>query len=251
MITVAGVTFSITIAAVSYASANLGPRLLPDFMRDPRNQISLGAFIATFVYCILVLRTVRDAGESGAGAEAFVPYIGVMAALALTLINVGVLIFYIHHVPTSISAFEVVARLGRDLYARVEAAPFPAQIGEEPPAGARPPDPETAFPPASGVAVRARMQGYLTHLNAVELMGAAQRHDVVVRFDQRPGDFLTPGVILAHAHGACADDPALHDEVRAALIVERERTPYQDILFTVQQLAQIAARALSPGVNDP
>lgn len=60
MITVAGVTFSITIAAVAYATSMLGPRLLNNFMRDVSNQITLGTFIATFLYCLLVLRTVHS-----------------------------------------------------------------------------------------------------------------------------------------------------------------------------------------------
>jgi uncharacterized membrane protein len=64
MITVAGVTFAITIAAVAHASSLYGPRLLTNFMRDRGNQISLGAFIATFVYCLLVLRSVQSPSET-------------------------------------------------------------------------------------------------------------------------------------------------------------------------------------------
>ena len=53
--------FSITIAAVVYASGSYGPRLLANFMEDRGNQLSLATFIATFVYAVLVLRVVRDA----------------------------------------------------------------------------------------------------------------------------------------------------------------------------------------------
>ena len=59
MITVAGVTFSITIAAVANSSAQFGPRLMTNFMNDRGNQITFGTFVATFLYCLLVLRTVR------------------------------------------------------------------------------------------------------------------------------------------------------------------------------------------------
>ncbi|MDX3910154.1 MAG: DUF2254 family protein [Sphingobium sp.] len=73
MIGVAGTTFSVTIAAVVFASGQYGQRLLSNFMADRGNQVTLGTFIATFLYSMVVLRTIRSPGESGAGAAAFVP----------------------------------------------------------------------------------------------------------------------------------------------------------------------------------
>jgi len=43
---VAGTVFSITIAALSLAAGQMGPRLLRNFTRDRGNQITLGAFLA-------------------------------------------------------------------------------------------------------------------------------------------------------------------------------------------------------------
>ncbi|WP_156453586.1 DUF2254 family protein, partial [Methylobacterium sp. CCH5-D2] len=56
---VAGTTFSITIAALTLASNQMGPRLLRNFVRDARNQLVLGVFLGTFAYALMVLRTVR------------------------------------------------------------------------------------------------------------------------------------------------------------------------------------------------
>ena len=53
MITVAGVVFSITMLVLSQASSQFGPRLIRNFMRHTSNQVVLGAFIATFIYCLL------------------------------------------------------------------------------------------------------------------------------------------------------------------------------------------------------
>ena len=68
VITVAGTTFSITIATLSLASSQFGPRLLRGFLRDTGNQVVLGTFIGTFVYCLLILRTIR-----GEQTDVFVP----------------------------------------------------------------------------------------------------------------------------------------------------------------------------------
>ena len=70
VITVAGVTFSITVAAVAQASAQYTPRILRNFMRDRANQVVLGTFLGIFVYCLVVLRTIRSAQERVRGLRA-------------------------------------------------------------------------------------------------------------------------------------------------------------------------------------
>lgn len=96
MITVAGVVFSIVIVALTLASSQFGPRLLRNFVRDTGNQITLGTFLSTFLYCMLVLRTVRVKREGN-----FIPYISITAGMALSIASIGVLIYFIHHVSVS------------------------------------------------------------------------------------------------------------------------------------------------------
>jgi uncharacterized membrane protein len=110
MITVASVTFSITIVALTLTSSQFGPRLLRNFMWDGGNQLTLGTFIATFVYCLLVLRTIRGNGETS-----FVPHVSVTVALVLALAGLGVLIYFIHHVALGIQANSVVASVSAEL----------------------------------------------------------------------------------------------------------------------------------------
>ncbi|MBC7706367.1 MAG: DUF2254 domain-containing protein, partial [Rhodoferax sp.] len=103
MIAIAGAVFSMTLVALSLASSQLGPRLLRNFMRDTVNQVVLGTFVATFVYCLLVLRTIRRADE-----VAFVPHLSVTIGVLLAIVSVGVLIYFIHHISVSIQADQVV-----------------------------------------------------------------------------------------------------------------------------------------------
>ena len=87
MITIAGVVFSLTLVALSLASSQFGPRLLRNFMRDTTNQLVLGTFIATFLYCLLVLRTIRR--EEG---SLFVPHLSVTLGKVFALASLWVLI---------------------------------------------------------------------------------------------------------------------------------------------------------------
>ncbi len=259
MIGVAGVTFSITIASVVYASGQYGPRLLTNFMRDTGNQITLGTFIATFLYCLLVLRTVRSADEAPTGqtpAEdvigAFVPHIAVLTAIVLTLASVAVFIYFIHHIPESIHVSNVIAGVGRDLNEKVDTL-FPERIGQELP-GASPPDARSEMPEAfydEAESIRAVTTGYLQGVDGDALLEAACTHDLVLRMKYRPGDFVSEGEALLLAWPAERVTEDVCHELRRNFAYGRHRTALQDIRFLFNELVEIAARALSPGVNDP
>ncbi|HMO85347.1 MAG TPA: DUF2254 domain-containing protein, partial [Lacipirellulaceae bacterium] len=128
MITIASVTFSITIVALQLASTQFGPRLLRNYMRDRGNQVAIGAFVATFTYCILVLRTVN-----GTDAESFVPHLSVIVALLLSLTSLGILIYFVHHAAESIQAENVIGDVSRELHLAIDRL-YPERLGEQAPA---------------------------------------------------------------------------------------------------------------------
>lgn len=254
MIGVAGVTFSITIASVVYASGQYGPRLLTNFMDDRGNQITLGTFIATFLYCLLVLRTIRTAGEGEGAIGEFVPHVAILVGLALAVASVGVLIFFIHHVPESIHVSNLVAGVGRDLLGKVGTL-FPERIG----AGGTTTDAdggETESPLPDGFYDGARRvaadgAGYLSGIDADAMLRLACEHDLLLRVRHRPGDFVADGdtLVLAWPPDRVTDGACV--AIRTAFAWGAQRTARQDVRFLVDELVEIAARALSPGVNDP
>ncbi|WP_153557316.1 DUF2254 domain-containing protein [Roseimaritima sediminicola] len=259
MITVAGVTFSMTILSISSTTSQVGPRLLRNFMRDRGNQITLGVFIATFLYCLMVLRTVRNAdtppvdGSAAVDlAEAFVPHIAIMLGLVLAVASVGVLIYFIHHIPESIHVSNVVAGVGHDLNARIEEQ-FPTRIG-------RPhPDPEqrsgqSDLPPsffATALKIHSDGPGYLQFVDADGLLELAKQHDLVLRLKVRPGDFITGHDELLLASPAERVGEQEIKQMKSMFYCGSQRTANQNLRFVLNQLVEVAMRALSPGVNDP
>jgi uncharacterized membrane protein len=246
MITVAGVTFSITIVALTLASQQFGPRLLRNFLRDFGNQVVLGTFVATFLYCLLVLRTVR-----GSDDEEFVPHLAVTVGVALAMVSLGVLIFFIHHVATSIQASRIIANVAHDLEDAIDRL-FPEAIGKDA-ARAESLRPSAEVPSRMGGAraVLAEATGYVQAIDAGGLMSVAREHDLVVRVHARPGAFVRKGGVLVtiaatpgQAHG---DDTPFRD----VFIIGSDRTGTQDVTFFIDQLVELAVRALSPGINDP
>lgn len=243
MITVAGVTFSMTLLAVSHASAQIGPRLLSGFMRDRGNQFTLGTFIATFLYCLLVLRTIRPGGE-GETAVLFVPNIAVLVAVGMAILSVMVLIYFIHHVPQSINVSYVV-RLAGDDVVRGLTRLFPGGVGEAADNNSLPAD----FDDNSVTIQLTDDFGYLRVLDAEALMSLACKHELVLKVLRQPGDFAVSGRPLIQAWPGNKINEGLIAEMGSAFTWGSQRTPDQDVRMPIEQLMEVLAKAMSPGVN--
>ena len=246
MITVAGVVFSLTLVALTLASSQFGPRLLRNFMRDTTNQMVLGTFVSTFLYCLLVLRTIRFTE-----GDVFVPHLSVTLGLLFAVASLGVLIYFIHHVSVSIQADQVVARVSMELLEGIDGL-FPEQIGA-PAAGPQAAPDSVALDRLNRDAkpVQSASDGYLQLVDADALMELAVEEDILVQVLCRPGDYVVAGSPLAKISPGGKLDERLTTRINAVFALGKQRTPVQDIEFAVRQLVEVAVRALSPGVNDP
>lgn len=246
MITVAGVTFSVTIVALTLASQQFGPRLLHNFMRDTGNQVVLGTFVATFVYCLMVFRSLRVTDKTE-----FVPQVSATVAIGLALASLGVLIFFIHHVAASIRVTNIIAAVSRELKSSIDRL-FPRELGQEPEVDEKElirQIPEHFDDRAASVS--AAESGYIQAVDTEDLMALAEKYDLLVRLNRRPGHFVVECGKLADVWPAEALTKEVADQIRATIIFGAERTPVQDVEFSINQLVEMAVRALSPGINDP
>ena len=241
MITVTGVIFSITIVALQLASSQFTPRVLRNFMADRISQGVLGVFIATFTYTLLVLRTVRSADDDG---SAFVPAMSVGVAIGLALLSIGALILYIHHAARSIQVAVVLDRATRETLGLVDRL-FPEPIGG--PAD----DAEPPGPAGPGATVTTPTGGYLQAVDEDAIFAVPSEGRLTIWMEPRIGEFILPGSSIATVWPAAAVDEHVAHAICQAFILDYERTLQQDVELGVRQIADIALRALSPGVNDP
>ncbi len=247
VITVVGVVFSITILALTLASQQFGPRMMRNFVRDIGNQLTLGVFVGTFVYSVLALVTITSDPRGD-----FVPHLSITVAEALLVVDIGVLIYFIHHIAKSIQLPEVIAGIARDLTHAIDAE-FPANdaddIAETRDVVGRSVPELLKLIDERGVVVTSNASGYLQFVGYAQLIDIASRTDSVIRLDQRPGHFIATGRPLATVWpGGAAGQVAL--ALAKAHVTGPHRTLMQDPVFAIDQLVEIAIRALSPAVND-
>lgn len=230
---VAGTVFSITIAALTLTAGQMGPRLLRNFTHDRGNQFTLGAFLGTFSYALMVLRSVRDQ-ES----DTFVPHLSLSVSMLLAFLCVATLVYFVGHMAQRINVSTVIDLVGADMHRTIkrlttDTAPLEA--------------PSAHFWRAATPVVDSR-QGYLQQLDAEGLAAWAAEHDTSVRLLVRPGDFVFPGAPIALA---LPDVPGLQEAVRDATALGTNRISTEDFEYAIRQLVELAVRALSLGSNDP
>ena len=230
---VAGTVFSITIAALSLAAGQMGPRLLRNFTRDRGVQITLGAFLGTFSYALMVLRSVRTQDEG-----AFTPHLSLTVSILLAFVCVATLIYFVGHMAGRINVDTVVELVSDD----VRSAMKRLTIDE------RGPLPAGDVFWADAVGISDPRHGYLQELDAEGLADWAASQGIAIRLLVRPGDYVFPGAPIAlvkppHAGAAAA--------MGNATALGASRVSADDLAYPVRQLVEVAVRALSAGINDP
>ncbi|MER7578855.1 DUF2254 domain-containing protein [Kitasatospora sp. NPDC097691] len=243
LITVVGVVFSIMIVTLTLASTQFGPRMLRTFIRDRTTQLTLGTFVGTFVYVMLSLVVIGPASHGD-----LVPHLSITVCMALVMADLAVLIYFIHHIATSIQLPRVIAGIAAELSEAIEAgAGEPERVGVVTTGPSA--DELHARLDSSGAAVPAPASGYLQFVRHRTLVRMAAELDAVIRLDHRPGHFLVQGHQLATVWPAEAAPEVARSFARAH-VTGSTRTLAQDIAFAVDQLVEIAIRALSNAVND-
>ncbi|WDI44278.1 DUF2254 domain-containing protein [Bremerella sp. P1] len=250
MITVAGVVLSMEMVTLSITSSQFGSRVLRSRLGDRTTQWTIGAFMGTAVYSLVVLKMVRKLGED----NFFIPHLSVMAAILFALGSLMILLYFIHHVAMIAQAPEIVASLATDLRHSMERI-FPDKIGDPPPkenSHEREVTEEEWNALKEGVTVQSTREGYIQGIEGDDLIALATQLNLIIELPKRPGDFLSRGETLARV---AALDQIDENEVARAInetfFIGNNRTPWQDVNCSVHELSQMGVRALSPGINDP
>ena len=245
IIGIVGVVFSILMVPLTIAATQFGPRLLRTFLRDTGTHFTLGTFTSTFIFCILVLLQLRDDKTSP------IPQVSATTGILLGFICFGILIYFINHVARSIQASVVIAEVSEELQVAIDHElpdPLPEVTAPLKPDAAGTSPSEPAGPTHAVIAVKS---GYVLARADDELMQLATEQDLVLQLLHRPGDFVVKDTILARTWPAAKASENADAAVNKAFILGPQRTLVQDLTFGINELVELAVRALSPGINDP
>jgi uncharacterized membrane protein len=239
VMTVVSIVFAILLMTLTLASMQFSPRIIVSFSRDRVTQWTLGIFLGAFCYCMAALPAARSLPHP------FAPVVTVMGAMALALVCVGLLLFFIHHISQAISVNHIVDRIAAETEAVIDdLMPGPHRLD-------RLADADSLGPNPSDVAVTSDYSGYLRFIDTRRLVALAKRHHVTIRVLRRVGHFVPAGVPLMMVSKGNRLSPEGIAALLAAFDFGPTRTLQQDVEFGVLQIVDIALKAISPAVNDP
>jgi uncharacterized membrane protein len=247
LVTIVGVLFSITIVVLQQAASQFTPRVMGNFMRQTGTQLTLGIYLATFLYSLMVLRTVRG---GDAQAEPFIPDLSILVALLLAVTCLGFLVYFIHHMATSLQASMVLSNVNQEF--RDDVGPlYPEHIGESAD------DDDLSlesfreqYMPVPVVRVTAEQSGYVVSVDDNTIVSSAPETPGIAILPQI-GDFVVRGMPIIEIGGVRELDDSTRSSICNSVELGVERSRFQDPLFSIRQLVDIALKALSPGINDP
>ena len=245
-VAVAGISISVTIVAFTLSANQLSPRVLRSFRRDLTSQLTLAAFLGTFIYCIAVLVRLGSLGPDR------VPNLSIAIAVVLALCAFALFATFIGHIANMLQPSSVIASIASDARSDFR-RPYPSGVGSEPGEERRArAEVERFMESRPRSAVLSEEDGFLITVGGEELIALAAECDALVSQQARIGDYVLPGQLLAYVWATSSDDAGeIEQAVASRFELGRQRTLPQDPGFTVRQLADVALKGLSPGINDP
>lgn len=239
IMTVVSIVFAILLMTLTLASMQFSPRILVSFVRDRATQWTLGLFLGTFAYCLGALPAARTMPHP------FAPVATTVGAMALALLCVGWLIFFIQHISQAISVNHIVDRIASETEDVIDRL-MPHDRTNDYRDGVPALDLNGTQTPVLNM-----VSGYIRFVDIDNLVAVAKASGLQIRVLRRVGHFVPAGIPLLIVGSRRALQPPLATALLATFDIGPIRTLQQDVEFGVIQIVDIALKAISPAVNDP
>ena len=226
MVSLLATVLAITMVVVQLAMAQFSPRIVQTFLQDRPSQNAIGLFVATFVVAMLSMRGVQ------VGEDPVVPGFSVLVVFVLVVVDIVVLVTYIHHIGRSLRVSALIEMVGTNTRSLLdEIYPHTVQLGQD----QRSEDPHV---------VRADHSGVLSLVGHEHLVELATEVDGTIEVIPALGQYVPAGSPLVRLRGVTAADVDL-TRLRGALRLSLERTLEQDVAFGLRMLVDMGIKALS------
>lgn len=237
LMTLIGVTFSISMLILSTLSNQYGPRLLPNILHSRITQVTLGFFLATFLFTLFCLYF---------DSSTYTRAIQSIYILVLAIICIFVLILFVNYVINSIQIDYILEVVQANTKKAIKTSYF---LDEE----AKFPETDKHKLPKPSRLICIKKSGYVQGIDYQMIKKLACDYNCLVELKVRPGDFvITENHIISVFNLGNKDiAESLDKQFRSSIRVGQNRVLIQDIEIGYEQISEIAVRALSPGINDP
>jgi uncharacterized membrane protein len=227
-------SFSMVMILLNQAASQMSNRMLDSMIGNRFQQIILGFYIGTIVYSLFLLSTIRDI-TSGI----YVPALSIYLLLLFTVVDIFLFIYFLHYVTQSVKFETIINRIHKKTLHTLRNHCCPEKATIFSPDGTKA---QTIYMPSSD---------YYQGFDKPSLLRFAEKHDVIIQMLHSPGSYLLEGsplLIVSGQKELCKEDI---DELVVAIDLYIGQPIGKNSYYGYHQLAEVAIKALSPGINDP
>lgn len=228
-------SFSMVMVVLTRASATLSPRIIPGLITKPQHQKTLGVYIGTIIFSLVLLTNINSAED---GFE--VPGLGIFFAMLFGIISLALFVYFIHSITRSIQVDFVMD----SIYERTR-----SEIADRLKLLKDSEDEETLPDTSDWVRIPNDHTGYFKKANTSQLMKILIDNDLCLVIQVHRGEFVAKGRPLVRIDGKVDDD--VEKAILDCFTFYIEEIADDHYTFGFNQISEIAIKALSPGINDP
>jgi uncharacterized membrane protein len=227
-------SFSMVMILLSQVASLLSNRMLDSMIGSKLQQIILGFYIGTIVFALFLLSTIRDISSG-----IYVPALSIYLLLVLTVVDLFLFIYFLHYVTQSVKFGTIIERIHKNtLHTLQRICKTEKPKFFEPPGN----DPQLIFTASSG---------YYQEFNTNQLLKFACKHDAVIKFLHTPGTFLLKGMPFLQIYSSVTLSAENRKQMLETIDFYTGQPIHVNSYYGYHQLAEVAVKALSPGINDP
>ncbi len=227
-------SFSMVMIVLNQAASQMSNRVLNSMIENRFQQVILGIYIGTIVYALFLLSTIRDISSG-----IYVPAFSIYLLLLLTVIDIFLFIYFLDYVTQTVKYETVIDRVRKQTFKTME-TDF-KEIKQE----------ESPWLNLTSVQILAQKSDYFQGFNHKKLLELATEHSIKIGFLFPQGQFILKGTPCMKVYSTGAIDPELNNRIADCADFFTGQPIDRNAEYGFRQLAEIALKALSPGINDP
>lgn len=227
-------SFSMVMIVLNQAASQMSNRVLKSMIENRFQQVILGIYIGTVVYALFLLSTIRDISSG-----VYVPALSIYFLILLTVVDLFLFIYFLNYVTQTVKYETVIDRVRLQTYKTMER--YFAEI-------------QHIFPSwlqENSTIIPAQKSDYFQGFNAKRLLEITENHDVQIQFLFPAGQFILEGTPCMKVFGKEKMTPELLKEIADCADFFTGQPIDRNADYGFRHLAEIAIKALSPGINDP
>ncbi|MEP7251292.1 MAG: DUF2254 domain-containing protein [Ginsengibacter sp.] len=227
-------SFSMVMIVLNQAASQMSNRVLTSMIENRFQQVILGFYIGTIVYALFLLSTIRDI-DSGV----YIPALSIYLLILLTVIDIFLFIYFLDYVTQTIKYETVINRVQKQTMATMKEK-F-EDMDEE----------NGLWNDLPYVEIETVESNYFQGFNEKKLLKIASEKNLYVCFLYKQATYLIKGVAFIKIYGTSLIDEECKNDLLSAIDFFKGQPIDRNADYGFNQLAEVAIKALSPGINDP